>query len=138
MACFKDAQEVYATIGALFESLSEEPELTKRFLVADTVIGFAMRRPQATITILLRQGEQPRVDLGPTTLEPELLLSMDADTAQRFWLGELNLTVALARGQIRADGPVANVLRVVPLLRPVFDRYRALLDEQGRADLVLV
>jgi putative sterol carrier protein len=138
MACFKDAQDVYATIGALIESLSDEPELTRQFLAANTIVGFALRRPQARITIMLREGEPPHVDFGPSELEPELVLSMDADTAQRFLLGELNLTVALARGQIRADGPVAKVLRLVPLLRPVFERYREQLAQQGGADLAAV
>ena len=31
---------------------------------------------------------------------------MEADTAHRFWLGQVNVTVALARGQIKAKGPV--------------------------------
>jgi hypothetical protein len=138
VACFKDAKEVYDTIGPLFERLSTEPDLTARFLEADTVVRFALRHPTAAITILLREGEAPRVDLGPSALEPELVLKMDADTAHRFWLGELNLTLALARGQIRADGPVAKGLRVVPLLGPVFERYREQLSELGRTDLVAV
>jgi len=46
--------------------------------------------------------------------------------------------VALARGQIKAKGPVAKVLRLVPLARPVFPRYEAQLKEQGREDLVEV
>ena len=29
---------------------------------------------------------------------------MEADTAHRFWLGKVNVTVALARGQIKAEG----------------------------------
>jgi hypothetical protein len=63
---------------------------------------------------------------------------MDADTAHRFWLGQVNITVALARGQIRARGPVAPVLRLVPLIEPAYGRYRAQLEAAGRDDLVLV
>ena len=63
-------------------------------------------------------------------------MSMAADTAHRFWLGEVNVTVALARGQIKANGPVAKILKLVPLAKPVFPRYKALLEAQGRADLV--
>ena len=40
---------------------------------------------------------------------------MDADTAHRFWLGKVNVTVALARGQMKAKGPVAKILKLVPL-----------------------
>ena len=61
---------------------------------------------------------------------------MDADTAHGLWLGTVNVTVALARGQIVARGPVANVLRLVPLVRPLGARYRAQLEAAGREDLV--
>ncbi len=46
------------------------------------------------------------------------------------------MTVALARGQIKAKGPVAKILKLVPLTKPVFPRYRAQLEQQGRADLI--
>ena len=43
-------------------------------------------------------------------------MTMDADTAHRFWLGKVNVTVALARGQMKAKGPVAKILKLVPLV----------------------
>jgi putative sterol carrier protein len=70
-------------------------------------------------------------------MEPEVTMSMDADTAHKFWLGEVNVTVALARGQIKANGPVAKILKLVPLTKPIYPRYKALLEEQGRTDLVV-
>jgi hypothetical protein len=48
------------------------------------------------------------------------------------------VTVALARGQIKASGPVAKILRLVPLTKPLFPRYKAQLEAQGRADLAAV
>jgi putative sterol carrier protein len=76
------------------------------------------------------------VDCGPTNMEPEVVMSMEADTAHRFWLGKVNVTVALARGQMKAKGPVAKILKLVPLVKPVFPRYRALLEQDGREDLL--
>ena len=60
-------------------------------------------------------------------------MTMDADTAHRFWLGKVNVTVALARGQMKAKGPVAKILKLVPLAKPVFPRYRAQLEEPRAA-----
>jgi putative sterol carrier protein len=65
-----------------------------------------------------------------------VVMSMDADTAHRFWLGKVNVTVALARGQMKAKGPVAKILKLVPLVKPVFPKYRAMLEEAGREDLI--
>jgi hypothetical protein len=63
-------------------------------------------------------------------------MTMDADTAHRFWLGKVNVTVALARGQMKAKGPVAKILKLVPLTKPIFPRYKKQLEDQGRQDLL--
>ena len=136
MAYFNDADEVYAYIGKLFEELSEDEELAPKFRKANTIVQYRYRDPDSQITVKLLDGQGGQVDLGQTTLEPEVVMSMDADTAHRFWLGNVNVTVALARGQMKAKGPVAKILKLVPLVKPVFPRYRKLLADAGRGDLL--
>ena len=136
MAYFKDDQEVYAYIGKLFEDLSVDPELSPRFRKADTIVQYQYRNPESQITVRMKEAEQPKVDLGPTDMEPEVVMTMEADTAHKFWLGKVNVTVALARGQMKAKGPVAKILKLVPLVKPVFLKYRQQLAASGREDLV--
>jgi putative sterol carrier protein len=136
LAYFKDEQEVYRYIGTLFEDLIRDEELSPKFQKANTIVQYQYRNPESQITVKMKEGEEPQVDLGPTDMEPEVVMSMEADTAHLFWLGKVNVTVALARGQMKAKGPVAKILKLVPLVKPVFPRYRAQLEEEGRADLV--
>ena len=136
MPYFKDADEVYAFIGRLFEDLAEDDELAPKFRKANTIVQYHYREPESQITVNLIDGGDGQVDCGPTSMEPEVVMSMDADTAHRFWLGQVNPTVALARGQMKAKGPVAKILKLVPLVKPVFPRYRRLLEEAGREDLL--
>lgn len=138
MAYFKDADEVYATIGKLFQDLSEDEELAPKFRRANTIVQYQYRNPESQITVKVKEDEEGQVDLGPTQLEPEVVMTMEADTAHRFWLGKVNVTVALARGQMKAKGPVAKILKLVPLVKPVFPRYRAQLEQAGRQDLIEV
>jgi putative sterol carrier protein len=133
---FKDANEVYAYIGRLFEELAEDEELAPKFRKANTIVQYQYREPESQITVKLLDGEEGQVDCGPTSLEPEVVMTMDADTAHRFWLGNVNVTVALARGQMKAKGPVAKILKLVPLVKPVFPRYRGILEQAGREDLL--
>ena len=136
MPYFKDDQEVYQYIGKLFEDLSEDDELAPKFRKANTIVQYQYRNPESQITVKLIEGEDGQVDCGETTMEPEVVMTMAADTAHRFWLGEVNVTVALARGQMKAKGPVAKILKLVPLVKPVFPRYRALLEQDNREDLL--
>ena len=133
---FKDADEVYAYIGKLFEDLAADDEMAAKFNKANTIVQYQYREPESRITVKLIEGEDGQVDCGQTTMEPEVVMTMDADTAHRFWLGKVNVTVALARGQMKAKGPVAKILKLVPLVKPVFPRYRQLLADGGRQDLL--
>jgi hypothetical protein len=135
LAYFSDEQEVYRYLGQLFLDLLDDPELAPKFRTANTIVQYRYRNPDSQITVKLIEAEEGQVDLGPTRLEPEVVMTMDADTAHRFWLGKVNVTVALARGQMKAKGPVAKILRLVPLTKPVFPRYKAQLEAAGRSDL---
>jgi len=135
---FKDDQEVYEFIGELFRELADDPELGPKFRKANTIVQYQYRNPESQITVKMLDGQDGEVDCGPTALEPEVVMSMDADTAHRFWLGKVNVTVALARGQMKAKGPVAKILKLVPLTKPIFPRYKAKLEAAGRSDLLEV
>jgi hypothetical protein len=135
MPYFKDAEDVYAHLGRLFEDIIADEELGPRFKRTDTVVQYRMRRPDSQVTVKALEDADLEVDFGVTELRPEVVLAMDADTAHRFWLGKVNVTVALARGQISARGPVAKILKLVPLVAPVRERYASRLQDAGREDL---
>jgi hypothetical protein len=134
---FKDAQEVYEHLGALFAGLNDDAELAPEFRKADTIVQYVYRKPDSLITIKMLDGQEGQVDFGPTTLEPEVVMTMDADVAHRFWLGKVNVTIAMARGQIKTRGPIAKMLTLAPLVKTITPRYRAQLEAAGRGDLVL-
>lgn len=138
MAYFKDADEVYRYIGGLLAGVVGDEELGPKLQRAGTIVKFHYQDPEAVITFRLMEGEEVRVDLGESDLEPEIVMTADADVAHMFWLGRVNVTVALARGQMKAEGPVAKILKLVPLIKPVFPRYRELLEREGRTDLLEV
>jgi putative sterol carrier protein len=133
---FKDEDDVYRFIGRLFQELAVDPELAPKFQNANTVVQYRLSDPEARITVDLRRDREIVVDLGPSELDPEVVMILNADTAHGFWLGKVNITAALARGQIKAKGPVAKILKLVPLVKPVFPHYKQMLEEAGRADLL--
>jgi putative sterol carrier protein len=133
---FKDDQEVYDYIGKLFVDLTDDPELSPKFRRADTIVQYRYSNPESRITVKMKEGEDGQVDFGPTEMEPEIVMSMEADTAHKFWLGKVNVTMALAKGQMKAKGPVAKILKLVPLVKPVFPRYQKMLEEANRDDLL--
>jgi hypothetical protein len=137
MPYFTDADDVYGTLGLFLRQLAVDPDLAPALKRADTSFQLRLRQPDSTLTVGAPQDDQPpQVDLGETSQHPEVVLQMDADTAHRFWLGDVNVAVALAKGDIRARGPVAKILKIVPLVKPGFTRYRQQLESDGREDLL--
>lgn len=136
MPYFKDAQEVYDTVGKLFVGLTEDEELAPKFRKADTIVRYEYTDPESAITVRLEADEEGRVDFGDSDLDPEVTMRMKADTAHKFWLGKVNVTMAIARGEIKPQGPVSKILKLVPLTKPVFPRYRQQLEDDGRQDLL--
>ena len=104
MPYFNDEQEVYRYLGQLFLDLLADEELAPQFRTANTVVQYRYHKPESQITVKLLEAEDGQVDLGETLLKPEVIMTMDADIAHRFWLGKVNVTMALARGQIKAKG----------------------------------
>src|SRR6476661_1337155 len=117
---FQTADELYRYLGRLLEDMSKDPELGPRFRRANTIVQYRTTNPDAVVTTKLIEGQDGQVDLGETTLEPEVELSMDGDLAHRFWLGLVSPTKELARGNMKAKGPVAKILKLVPLAQPGF------------------
>lgn len=138
MGIFADDREVYDTLGRLFVDIVADVEVAAGLQRANTVLRCEYSQPDAVVTLDLRVADVPSVDLGASEMEPEVTMSMTADTGHHFWLGSVNVTVALARGQMQTVGPVGKILRIVPLTKSIFPRYREQLLAQGRADLARV
>jgi putative sterol carrier protein len=133
---FKDDQEVYEYIGKLFVELADDDELGPKFRKADTIVQYHYSNPESVITVKMKDGEDGQVDFGSSSMDPEIVMTMEADTAHKFWLGKVNVTMALAKGQMKAKGPVAKILKLVPLVKPVFPRYKKMLEDHDRQDLL--
>ncbi len=122
MAFFKDAAELDEYIGGVFRDAGDHPESGPKLRAANIVMRVLYTDPQAEMTIAFRDDYQ--VIAGPTDFKPDITLLMRGDTADQFWRGEYNLAVGLAKGQVKAKGPVNKILRLVPLTKPLFPMYR--------------
>jgi hypothetical protein len=136
VSTFADADDIYKRIGRVLQELASDPELVPIFQAADTCVRYELHHPEAAITVGSRGGAPVRVDFGPSEQEPEVVMSMEADVAHRYFLGEVDVTVALARGQILAEGPVSKILAVLPAVEPLLPRYRALVSPPNGGDAV--
>jgi hypothetical protein len=81
------------------------------------------------MTVRLREPAIEVTDGGDNP-DADVKLYMPADIGDKFWRGEYNLGVGLAKGQVKAKGPVNKILKLVPLTKPLFPLYRDLVAEK--------
>ena len=134
MALFADETEVYEYLGGVFRMGMEDPALVEKLQPSGVVLRIVYTDPDAVITVDMANAElHTGAGAGP---DPNVELFMSADTGNRFWLGKVVLPVALAKGDVRAKGPVAKLLKVLPLAKQLFGPYRESLERNGREDLL--
>jgi hypothetical protein len=57
-------------------------------------------------------------------------MEMSSETANKYFQGKENVAMAIARRKIKTGGDVKAALSLMPITKPIFERYRALvLDE---------
>ncbi|MGQ0481143.1 MAG: SCP2 sterol-binding domain-containing protein [Pseudonocardia sp.] len=134
MGVFKDENEVDAYLGGIFRLAAAKDDLAPKFVNSGVVLRIHYTDPTALLTVDL---PNKTVELGTaSTARPNVELYMTADTGNRFWLGKVNLASAMARGTVRAKGPVPKLLKLIPLARQLFPEYEKMLTENGRTDLI--
>ncbi|MGH8998288.1 MAG: SCP2 sterol-binding domain-containing protein [Acidimicrobiia bacterium] len=136
MGVFKDGDEVGHYLGGIFETGFKNPDLAAKFKAVDTVIRIEYSNPDCVTTVDFTNGV---VEYGPgSTLKPEIRMWMEADVAHRFWLGKENVGIAIAKGRMKVKGSVPKVMKIVPITKPLYATYNAMLNEEGRTDLLAI
>src|SRR5437016_1192418 len=103
MSTFKDAAEVYEYLGKVFEIAVNDPQFVEATKNGDLVVRLTQTDPASTILIDFPGQKVTCGDAAegaPSTVE----LRMSADNGHKFWLGKLNLTLALAQGKAKMSG----------------------------------
>lgn len=123
MTYFKDSAELQKILGGFFELLGKHPQLGPKFLHSKLMVRFNYREPGLSITADCT-GPEVVITFNDTDKKPEVEMDMKADVAHDFWIGKINLLVALARRQMVARGHIPKILKLLPILKPAHELYR--------------
>ena len=55
-------------------------------------------------------------------------MTMDSEVANRYFQGKENIPMAIARRRIKTSGNIKKALALLPVTKPVFAQYRAMLE----------
>lgn len=127
MSVFERTEKMYEVLGELWESVLGDPELGKKFKAAQLTIKFDITEPTGQIWLT----PEGKVICGTADLKPTIEMRLNGDSCHLFWLKKLKLPVALATGKIKSKGPIPKILKLLPMLGPVYERYPQIAQKHG-------
>ncbi len=133
MAVFSSTEEAEKIFGEFFAQVTMDPGLRPKFVAANTSFRANYADPAATLA-LDTTVDPPVVTVGEAAkaVAVEVEMVMSSDDGHKFWLGELNIPMAMARRKVKVEGPVGKLLKLLPAMQPAFAMYRTFLEERGQ------
>ncbi len=130
---FTSADDLYRFVGGIFERALRDATLGPKLRGTGVRLKVVTSEPDAGLLIDLPND---RVALVSADAPADATMRMTSDTANRFWQGKVNLPIAMARGQVKVEGKIGALLKLVPSTKQLFPAYAELLRSDGRDDLL--
>ena len=126
MQVFESTEKMYEVLGSLFKLLMEDPTVSEKYQEDKIIIKFIINEPDGFIWIT-----PDEVICGPADIKPTIEMTLSGNTCHNFWLKNITMPVALAKGKIKAKGPMPKVLKLIPLLKPAYENYPDIATKHG-------
>ena len=134
MSKFRSASEFSEVLDQTFEIMSTDEEMGPALRDAETPQRFEFPDLDLVVNVTfapeVRDGQHLRWEWSDEVdWDPEVGMKMDSDVANRYFQDKENIALAIARRRIKTSGNVKKALALLPIVKPVFPRYRALVEE---------
>ena len=133
-ATFGSPREFKAVMDRVFAMMDEDPKMGPELRDADVPQRFEFDDVDLVVNI---RAARPVEDgnlhwewSDDVDWQPKVRMAMSSETANKYFQGKENIAVALARRRIKSGGDVKAALSLMPITKPVFARYRAMLEAE--------
>ena len=133
-ASFDSPQEFKAVMDRVFAMMDEDPAMGPELRDADVPMRYEFEDVDLVVNIrAAAAGEDGNLHWEWTddvAWDPKVKMAMSSETANKYFQGKENVAVAIARRRIKSGGDVKAALALMPITKPVFAQYRAMLQEE--------
>ena len=131
---FTSDDEFVEVMDRTFTMMSEDPDMGPKLRDADVPQRFEFTDLDLVVNIRAADDDEDG-NLhwewsDDVDWEPKVRMSMSSETANKYFQGKENVAMAIARRRIRTGGDVKAALELMPITKPLFDRYREMVTEE--------
>jgi putative sterol carrier protein len=132
MPVFASSDELNDVMERLWESIKSDPGMSGQLLKSKMCVRFYYREPEGRLTVDCTDGQEMKITTGESDLKPDVEMFMKSDVAHDFWLGKVNVPVAILSGKIVSKGPVNKALSLLPVVKPAYTMYPEIFESAKR------
>ena len=129
-ATFESPEEVVEVIDQIFSMMSEDPDMGPKLRDADVPQRFEFTDVDLVVNIRAAEdGEEGNLHWewsDDVDWDPKVKMAMTSETANKYFQGKENVAMAIARRRIKTGGDVKAALSLIPITKPIYERYRDL------------
>ena len=127
-------KEFKAVMDEVFALMSEDPDMGPKLRDANVPQRFDFDDVDMVVNVRAGTGDED-ANLhwewsDDVDWEPKVQMKMSAEVAVRYFQGKENVPVAIARRRIKTGGDVKAALALIPITKPVYAQFRALLEDR--------
>jgi len=127
MTVFKDTEHIYEVLSDLWNHVITETEFGPKLKQFEISYKFILKEPNGYLYV-----DHENVITGDeANRDAVITMELSGDTVHKFWLRQIKLPVALATRKIKSKGPIPKVLRILPYLKTVHDKYPEYCEKYG-------
>ena len=131
---FTSSKEFREVMDRVFGMMDADPDMGPKLKAADVPQRFEFTDVDLVVNIRAAEdGEDGNLHWEWTDdvdWEPKVRMEMSSETANKYFQGKENVPVALARRRIKAGGDVKAALSLIPVTKPVYAQYTALVEAE--------
>jgi hypothetical protein len=131
MAVFTDTDELHRVMVDLWTSIKNDEQMAAPLLSSRLIVTFHYREPDGRLTVDCSDGQNMIIEAGDSNKKPVVEMFMKSSVAHEFWLGKVNVPLALIQGKIVAKGPVNKALALLPAIKPAYGLYPSIIEQNG-------
>ena len=129
-AKFASDEEFVEVMDRTFSMMSEDPQMGPKLRDADVPQRFEFTDLDLVVNIRATSDDEDGNLAWEWTddveWEPKVRMTMSSETANRYFQGKENIAMAIARRRIKTGGDVKAALDLMPITKPIFERYAEL------------
>jgi hypothetical protein len=133
-AQFKSPKEFREVMDRIFQMMDSDPDMGPKLRDADVPQRFEFDDVDMVVNIRAadagEDGNLHWVWTDDVDWEPKVKMTMSSETANKYFQGKENVAIAIARRRIKAGGDVKAALSLIPITKPVYDRYSKLVADE--------